>query len=117
MPRLPLRLISIVAFLLLWAGLAALADSNEVPGPLAVLRFLVDEAAAGELFYHLAATLARVAAAFAIAMAIGTRVRVLMGQHRRLHRPPDPWLRLLLNLPALGVIGVRVTFTVSSETS
>src|SRR3546814_7527225 len=70
MPRLPLRLISIVAFLLLWAGLAALADSNEVPGPLAVLGFLVREAAAGELFYHLAATLARVAAAFTIAMAI-----------------------------------------------
>ncbi|HEY9549852.1 MAG TPA: ABC transporter permease subunit [Kiloniellaceae bacterium] len=104
MPRLPLRLISIVVFLLLWAGLAALADSNEVPGPLAVLGFLVREAAAGELFYHLAATLARVAAAFTIAMAIGTAVGVLMGQHRRLDRLLDPWIILLLNLPALVVI-------------
>src|SRR3546814_1500660 len=92
MPRLPLRLISIVAFLLLWAGLAALADSNEVPGPLAVLGFLVREAAAGELVYHLAATLARVAAAFTIAMAVGTAVGVLMGQHRRLDRLLDPWI-------------------------
>src|SRR3546814_13312635 len=89
MPRLPLRLISIVAFLLLWAGLAALADSNEVPGPLAVLGFLVREAAAGELVYHLAATLARVAAAFTIAMDVGPAVGVLMGQHSRLDRSDE----------------------------
>src|SRR3546814_18451488 len=104
MPRLPLRLISIVAFLLLWAGLAALADSREVPGPLAVLDFVVREAAAGEIFYHLAVKLARVAAAFTIAMAIGTAVGVLMGQHRRLDRLLDPWIILLLNLPDLVVI-------------
>src|SRR3546814_11681223 len=103
MPRLPLRLISIVAFLLLWAGLAALADSNEVPGPLAVLGFLVRDAAAGELFYHHPATLARVPAAFTIAMAIGTAVCFLLGQPRRLARPRDPWLLLLLTLPSLLV--------------
>ena len=104
MPPLPLRLISIAAFLALWAALAALAARSEVPGPLAVLDFLTREAADGELFYHLAITLARVAAAFIIAMAVGTAVGVLMGQHRRLDRLLDPWIILLINIPALVVI-------------
>ena len=104
MPPLPLRLISIVAFLALWAALAALATRSEVPGPLAVVDFLTREAADGELFYHLAVTLARVAAAFVIAMAVGTAVGVLMGQHRRLDRLLDPWIILLINIPALVVI-------------
>ena len=104
MPRLPLRLISIIAFVLLWAVAAGLAARSEVPGPFAVAAFLVDEAAEGALFYHLAVTLARVAAAFVIAMALGTAIGVLMGQHRRLDRLLDPWVILMINIPALVVI-------------
>jgi NitT/TauT family transport system permease protein len=102
--RVPLRLISILAFLALWAGAAALSASPEVPGPVEVFGFLTKEAASGELFYHLAITLARVAAAFLIAMFIGTAIGVLMGQSRNLDRLLDPWMILLLNIPALVVI-------------
>ncbi len=102
--RAPLRLISILAFLALWAGAAALAASPEVPGPAAVMAFVMKEAAAGELFYHLGVTLARVAAAFLIAMFIGTGIGVLMGQSHRANRLFDPWIILLLNIPALVVI-------------
>jgi ABC-type nitrate/sulfonate/bicarbonate transport system permease component len=102
--QLPLRFLSILAFLALWAGAAALADSTEVPGPAAVLDFLVKEAASGELLYHLTVTLARVAGAFFIAMFIGTALGVLMGQSHSLNRTLDPWVILLLNLPALVVI-------------
>jgi NitT/TauT family transport system permease protein len=102
--RIPLRLISILAFMLLWAGAAALADSAEVPGPLVVLDFLVREAADGALFYHLAVTLARVAAAFVIAMFVGTAIGVAMGQSGSLDRLLDPWIILLINMPALVVI-------------
>ncbi|MGD1877190.1 MAG: ABC transporter permease [Kiloniellaceae bacterium] len=102
--RAPLRLLSILAFLAIWAGAAALADSPDVPGPLAVMRFVVAEAAGGALFYHLGVTLARVAAAFLIAMAIGTAIGVLMGQHHTLNRALDPWIILLINIPALVVI-------------
>jgi NitT/TauT family transport system permease protein len=69
-----------------------------------VLDFVVREAADGTLFYHLAVTLARVAAAFVIAMAIGSAIGVLMGQHQRLDRLLDPWIILLINIPALVVI-------------
>lgn len=102
--RLPLRLLSILAFLALWAGAAALAASPEVPGPLEVFGFLAKEAAGGELFYHLTVTLARVAAAFLIAMFIGTAIGVVMGQSRNADRLLDPWIILLLNIPALVVI-------------
>jgi len=102
--QMPLRLLSILAFLLLWAAAAALAGSPDVPGPLAVLDFLVREAADGALFYHLGVTLARVAAAFVIAMFIGSAIGVIMGQSRSLNRLLDPWVILLLNLPALVVI-------------
>jgi NitT/TauT family transport system permease protein len=102
--RLPLRLLSILGFLALWAAAAALAGRAEVPAPLVVLEFLGREAAGGELFYHLAVTLARVAAAFLIAMSIGIAVGVLMGQHRTLDQVLDPWIILLINIPALVVI-------------
>lgn len=104
MPRLPLRLLSILAFFAVWAAVAAVADRAEVPGPLAVAAFLAREAADGTLVYHLSVTLARVAAAFLIAMSIGTAIGVLMGQHPRVDRLLDPWVILLLNMPALVVI-------------
>src|SRR3546814_410094 len=94
----------LLAFLALWAAAAGLAGRSEVPGPLAVLTFVVREAADGTLFYHLAVTLARVAAAFLIAMAVGAAIGVAMGQHSRLDRLLDPWIILLINIPALVVI-------------
>jgi NitT/TauT family transport system permease protein len=100
----PLRLLSILGFLLLWSAAAVLAARPEVPGPLDVLAFLAGEAASGELFYHLTITLARVAAAFLIAMFIGTAIGVLMGQNRTLNRVLDPWIILMINIPALVVI-------------
>ncbi len=102
--RTPLRLLSILGFLALWTLAAWFAASPEVPGPLAVLDVVLREAASGELFYHLAVTLARVAAAFLIAMFIGTAVGVAMGQRHNLNRVLDPWIILLLNIPALVVI-------------
>jgi NitT/TauT family transport system permease protein len=69
-----------------------------------VLRFLAGEAADGTLFYHLSVTLARVAAAFLIAMALGTAIGVAMGQHQAVNRVLDPWIILLINIPALVVI-------------
>src|SRR3546814_15734727 len=87
----------------LWAAAAGLAGRSEVPGPLAVLTFVVREAADGTLFYHLPVTLARVAAAFLIAMAVGAAIGVAVGQHSRLDRLLDPWIILMLNIPTLLV--------------
>jgi NitT/TauT family transport system permease protein len=62
------------------------------------------EARSGALFFNLGMTLARVALAFTLAMTLGTAIGYVMGRARLANRLGDPWLILLLNLPALVVI-------------
>ena len=58
----------------------------------------------GDLFFQLGVTLARVLAAFTIVMAAGTAIGLLMGRVKLADRLGDPWLIVLLNLPALVII-------------
>jgi len=53
---------------------------------------------------ELGITLWRVAASFVVAMAIGSVIGVAMGESQALNRALDPWLIVLLNLPALVII-------------
>lgn len=88
----------------LWAAAAELAASRSLPGPAAVLSVLVREAADGALFHHLGITLARMAAAFAIAMSIGSALGILLGRSATADRLFGLWLTVFLNIPALVVI-------------
>ena len=97
-------LLSLAGLVALWAVVAYLAQSRVLPPPYAVAVFLAAETASGELFYHLGITLWRVAAAFVLAMTIGTAIGLALGSDRRLNRFFDPWLVLFLNIPALVVI-------------
>jgi NitT/TauT family transport system permease protein len=56
------------------------------------------------LFLNLGVTLARVAVSFVLAMTLGTAIGYWMGRHRLADRLGDPWLIILLNLPALVII-------------
>jgi len=95
-----LRLASLVTFVLLWQ----LADSRTLPDPLAVLARIGAETASLALPAHLAVTLGRVAAAFAVAMLAGALVGIAMGRWRRVDAFLDAWLVLGLNIPALVTI-------------
>jgi NitT/TauT family transport system permease protein len=95
---------SLLGLVLLWALAASAWPSRAFPTPGAVWRVLVDEAANGDLFYHLGATLGRVAAAYIIAMVIGSVLGVFLGLHRRADRFFNPWVVLFLNIPALVII-------------
>ena len=97
-------LASLGVLLCLWALAASIAQSRALPPPGAVFAFLWDEAVRGELWLHLGMTLIRVVLAFVIAMAIGSVIGIVMGFHRFTDRLFDPWLVLLLNLPALVVM-------------
>ena len=66
------RLISLVALFALWQ--IAVANPRLLPGPMTVLTAMRSEAASGALFQALGVTLARVAAAFVLAMAVGSRL-------------------------------------------
>jgi NitT/TauT family transport system permease protein len=96
--------VSVAGFLLVWFIAAEMTQSRLLPGPGAVLRYVVNEALHGDLLAELGITLWRVAASFAVAMAIGSVIGLAMGQSRALDRALDPWLIVLLNLPALVII-------------
>jgi NitT/TauT family transport system permease protein len=98
------RLVSIGVFFATWQIGSALASPRELPAPIDVLRRMALEAQSGALFFNLGVTLARVAAAFVVAMAIGAVIGFAMGRNRVADRLGDPWLVLFLNLPALVII-------------
>ncbi|MGY3534089.1 ABC transporter permease [Bradyrhizobium sp. USDA 4452] len=99
-----LRLLSFVLFIATWWIASLLIGDAKLPAPPVVLSVLVAEARSGALFVNLGATLARVALAFTLAMALGSAIGYLMGRVSLANRLGDPWLILLLNLPALVVI-------------
>ena len=88
----------------LWALLAWIAGSRFFPGPLPVFERIGEGIASGELTYQVGVTLARVAASFILAMAVGCAIGIAMGRWRRLDRFFDGWLILFLNMPALVTI-------------
>ncbi len=96
--------LSALAFLGLWQAAAAAAQGDLLPGPAAVAGVIFRQTATGELPYHLGITLARVAASFVVAMAIGTVIGVVMGRSRLVDRLFDFWIVIFLNMPALVVI-------------
>jgi NitT/TauT family transport system permease protein len=98
------RLASLAVLLLAWQAASSYAGSRLFPGPGSVAAGIVEAVSQGDMLHHLGATLARVAAAFVLAMAFGTALGYAMGRHARFDRVADPWLVLLLNLPALVVI-------------
>lgn len=99
-----IRLASLALLVALWQTAAWFAQSRLLPGPIPVFDVIVAEAKSGALFFNLFATLARVAASFALAMSLGSMLGYLMGRNRFADRLVDPWLVILLNLPALVII-------------
>lgn len=98
------RLASLLLVLVVWQFAAMAAQSPLLPAPAATLARITQEMRTGALPFNLAMTLARVAAAFVIAMSLGTAIGIAMGRNQVIDRLADPWLILLLNLPALVVI-------------
>jgi NitT/TauT family transport system permease protein len=96
--------ISVLGFLLVWYVAAEIAQSRLLPGPVAVVRYIYEETMQGVLLAELGITLWRVVASFVVAMLIGSAFGVAMGQMPALDRALDPWLIVLLNLPALVII-------------
>jgi NitT/TauT family transport system permease protein len=98
------RLASLALFVATWYVGSLFAGERMLPGPDTVLAAVLAEARSGELFLHLGATLARVALAFTLAMSAGAAIGYLMGRVTLADRLGDPWLIVLLNLPALVII-------------
>jgi NitT/TauT family transport system permease protein len=111
------RLISLIALICLWQVAAHFANPRLLPGPVAVFATMQSEAASGALFAALGITLARVAAAFALAMAAGSAIGYAMGRSALFDRAADPWIIVLLNLPALVIIVLAYIWVGLNETA
>ncbi|MFT6452655.1 MAG: NitT/TauT family transport system permease protein [Halocynthiibacter sp.] len=97
--------VSFAAMLVVWQiGAWLTGDASVLPGPAEVISVMWDEAVNGPLLRHLWATLVRVGAAFSIAMIVGGAIGILLGRAPKLDRWANPWVIVLLNIPALVVI-------------
>ncbi len=99
-----ISILSVAGFLLVWFIAAEIAQSRMLPGPVAVINYIYKESVHGDLLTQLGITLWRVIASFVVAMVIGSVLGLAMGQSPALNRVLDPWLIVLLNLPALVII-------------
>ena len=98
------RSASLIGLLAVWGIAARLAGSNMLPTPVAVLAAVYRDTRSGQLPLELGITMARVVAAFVVAMTAGTVIGFMMGRSRKLNLLLDGPLVLALNIPALVII-------------
>ena len=98
------RVYSLAVLIAAWALTAALVQSRLLPGPLTVGTTILADIRSGELPFHMACTLGRVISSFAIAMLLGIAAGYAMGRSKAADRYADPWLIVLINMPALVTI-------------
>jgi len=112
-----IRFVSLALLLAAWFVGAQFAGPRMLPDPQAVAVMMVEEARSGALAFNLGATLTRVVIAFALAMLIGSAIGWAMGRYRTADRFGDPWLIVLLNLPALVIIVLAYIWAGLTETA
>ena len=98
------RVYSLAALIAVWTLAAALVQSRLLPGPLAVGTTILADLRSGELPFQMACTFGRVIVSFAIAMVLGVIAGYAMGRSKAVDRYADPWLIVLINMPALVTI-------------
>jgi len=115
--NLALRLGSIALLLAAWIAASHLAGTRLLPAPEAVALSIIHEARSGALGFSLGVTLLRVLVSFTIAMVLGTVIGLGMGRLSIVNRVADPWLIVLLNLPALVIIVLAYIWIGLTETA
>jgi NitT/TauT family transport system permease protein len=112
-----LRIFSIALMLAAWFAGSRIVGARLFPPPQTVALAIAQEARSGALAFNLGVTLARVAASFTIAMALGSALGLAMGRVRIFDRLADPWVVTLLNLPALVIIVLAYVWAGLTETA
>lgn len=98
----PGTLLGLVA--LWWVGARVAASPQLLPGPEQVLVVAWQQCISGDLPRNLTITLWRVAAAFVVAMLVGSVMGYVAGRSRRADSFLDPVAVVALNLPVLVVV-------------
>jgi NitT/TauT family transport system permease protein len=100
--RLARQALSLLLLAAAWQGLVLMLPGNSVlPSPAHVAGTFTTALLHGDLLRQVAVTLARVAAAFVLALSLGTVIGVALGRCKVLDGLLDGWVTFFLNLPAL----------------
>lgn len=102
----------LLALAALWeaAGRGAWVHKVFLPPLSAVLATLYDITASGEVVRHLAVSLWRAAAGYALAAALGIALGVAMGYWRRVYQAAEITIELLRAVPPPAIIPVAMVF-------
>jgi len=93
------------------------SDGRLVPPPSRIWATLVELAAAGELQRHVAVTVGRVAAGFALGVAAGTLAGAITGYSAFTRRLLDPTLQALRAIPSIAWVPLFILWLGIFETS
>jgi NitT/TauT family transport system permease protein len=114
---------SVGLFLALWSGAAGLVVVLQLfnpiflPGPWLVLGSLVELAAKGQLWGHVAATLERVAVGFGSGAALGVALGLAAGYLAPVRNVVEPLVELLRPIPPLALLPMFIVWVGIGETS
>lgn len=103
-------LLATLALLAVWELAARLLNMPILPGPGAVLRSFVTELLGGDLLSHALASLWRVAASTALAVATAAPAGMALGQYPRLNRIFSPLIYLIYPIPKVVFVPIVLLF-------
>lgn len=102
----PLRMVSPIAFLLVWEGIVRLGQVNElfVPSPAAVLATTVELILDGQLPWAIAVSLGRVLQGFVYGSILGIGLGLLVGWFRTVEDAVDPLVAATYPIPKSALL-------------
>jgi NitT/TauT family transport system permease protein len=103
-------LLAILALVLLWEGIALLVHEPILPSPLVVAVIFIKELANGDLTGNFLASLWRVVASTALAVATAAPAGLILGQSKRLNAFFSPLVYLLYPVPKVVLVPVVLLF-------
>src|ERR687891_908060 len=115
----PLRIISPIAFLVLWEGMVRLGDVNQliVPAPASVLRTMIDLTIDGRLPWAVAVSLHRVLQGFIYGSILGIGLGLLVGWFRAVEDAVDPLVGAIYPIPKSALFPLFILWFGLGETS
>jgi len=103
-------LLASLALLAIWQLSAMLLDKPILPRPLETFQALVEELLYGDLLEHFLASLWRVLAGTALAIALAAPAGLALGQSKRLSSLFSPLIYLLYPIPKVALVPIVLLF-------
>ena len=103
-------ILAVLTLLLVWQVSSMLIDLPILPSPIEVAGAFVDELVGGQLLEHLLASLWRVVASTALAVALAAPAGLILGQSQRLNSLFEPFIYLLYPIPKVVLVPIILLF-------